>query len=166
MQIQKAIEQVFLQLNKVLEQIGSEEYRLPRSILSNATIGQHVRHIIELFLCLDAGYETGTVNYENRKRDYQIETDKMVAAGLLFTIAGRLEKPDKFLELEAGYDADSNDLIRIESNYYREMIYNLEHTVHHMALIRVGLQEIASVKVPEGFGIAASTIKYREACAR
>lgn len=166
MQIQKAIEQVFLQLHKVLEQMGPDDYQLPRPILFNATIGQHMRHIIELFQCLNAGYETGTVNYENRKRDYQIETDKMIAAGLLFTITRHLEKPDKSLELEAGYDADSDNLIRIESNYYRELIYNLEHTVHHMALIRVGLQEVASVKVPEGFGIASSTIKFRAACAR
>lgn len=166
MQIQKAIGQVFMQLNKVLEQIAPDDYKEPRRVLFNASIGQHVRHIIELFLCLNTGYETGIVNYENRKRDYLIETDKMVAAGLLFSITNRLEKPDKSLKLEAGYDADSDDQVLIDSNYYREMIYNLEHTVHHMALIRVALQGMDSVKIPEGFGIASSTIKYREACAR
>ena len=63
--------------------------------------------------------------------------------------------------LEAGYDDSSNDTIVISTNYFRELVYNLEHTVHHMALIRVGINEVSAVKVPEEFGVASSTIKYK-----
>ena len=166
MQLQQAIKNVFVQLSDTLEQLSSEQYKQPSKILFNATIGQHTRHIIELFMELDKGYETGTVNYENRKRDYLIETDKGFACSLLHKIYTGLNKPDKELLLESNYDELSKDVIVIKSNYYREVIYNLEHTVHHMALIRVGVTEVSNVDLPEGFGVASSTIKYRKACAQ
>ena len=166
MQLQQAIKNVFVQLTDTLQQLSAEQYKQPSKILFNATIGQHTRHIIELFMELDKGYETGTVNYEKRKRDYLIETDKDFAASLLFEIYNRLNKPDKGLILESNYDEHSNEVIAIKSNYYREVIYNLEHTVHHMALIRVGVTEVSGIKLPEGFGVASSTIKYRKECAQ
>lgn len=166
MQLQQAIRNVFVQLSNSLEQLSAEQYTQPSQILFNATIGQHVRHVVELFLCLNKGYETGTVNYEKRKRDYRIESDKEFASELLHTIYNELVKADRPLYLEAGYDEHSDEVLTIETNYYREVVYNLEHTVHHMALIRVGINELSAIILPEGFGVASSTIKYREACAQ
>jgi hypothetical protein len=51
------------------------------------------------------------------------------------------------------------------TNYYREMAYNLEHTIHHMALIRTGINDVSRISVPENFGVAISTMKYRKQCA-
>ena len=106
------------------------------------------------------------VNYEKRKRDYRIETDKAFAAEQLQIIYAGIDRPDKYLLLEAGYDEHSDELLTIPSNYYREVVYNLEHTVHHMALIRVGITDVSTVQLPDGFGVASSTIKYRNACAQ
>ena len=77
-----------------------------------------------------------------------------------------LDRPAKSLLLQAAYDDSSDDSITVETNYYREIVYNLEHTVHHMALIRVGVNEVSELELPEGFGVASSTIKYRKACAQ
>lgn len=166
MHLQQAISNVFVQLSDSIEQLTHEQYIQPLPSLSNATIGQHVRHIIELFICLENGYEAGLVNYEKRKRDYSIETNKGFAKQLLVSIASGLGKPNKTLMLEAGYDDLSEDMITIETNYLREVVYNLEHTVHHMALIRVGISSFAEVKLPDSYGVASSTIKYRQACAQ
>ncbi len=70
MLLKQPIQNVFVQLSESLHQLTDAEYSQPSNILFNASIGQHVRHIIELFLCLEKGYETGVVNYEKRKRDY------------------------------------------------------------------------------------------------
>ena len=166
MQLQESIKNVFLQLNDSLAQLGHEEYTKPSKQLFHATIGQHVRHIIELFVCLEKGYATGIVNYEKRKRELAIETDKEYARQLLSGIFRNIDRPDKTLLLEANYDEHSDETLLIGTNYYREIIYNLEHTVHHMALIRVGINEVSSVQVPQEFGVAASTIKHKKACAQ
>jgi hypothetical protein len=166
MQLQQSIQHIFVQINQSLEQLTCEQYSKPSKILFGATIGQHVRHIIELFICLQNGYDEGIINYENRKRDYAIETDKEFAASLLNSIYLTLDKNNKELILEVGYDEHSAETISIATNYYREIAYNLEHTVHHMALIRVGINEVSNIEIPDNFGVASSTIKYRQTCAQ
>lgn len=162
MQLQQAVQNVFVQLSDTIEQLSTEQYSQPCSSLNNATIGQHIRHTIELFQCLENGYETGVVNYEKRKRDVTIETNKGVAAGLFQELYKNLGKENKELQLESMYDDTSDELVTVTTNYYREIIYNLEHTIHHMALIRIGVKEVSMVELPEDFGVASSTIRYRK----
>jgi hypothetical protein len=166
MMLKQPIQHVFVQLSETLNQLSNEEYMQPSEILLNATIGQHVRHIIELFQCLEKGYSEGVVNYEKRKRDYQIETNKELAASLLKEIYHNIERSNKEIILEAEDYCDSMQIVLIPSNYYRELAYNLEHTIHHMALIRVGINEVSSVELPDEFGVAYSTVKYRQQCAQ
>lgn len=164
--MQQAIQHAFVQLTTTLQQLTDEQYVQPSQVLFNATIGQHVRHIIELFIELEKGYESGVVNYEHRKRDYTIETNKTFACTLLQQVYAGINKPDKQLLLQANYNEDADGTLEIPTNYYREVVYNLEHTVHHMALIRVGVNEVSALRVPDSFGVASSTIKYRKACAQ
>jgi hypothetical protein len=166
MQLQQAVNTIFVQMTGSLSQLSPPQYSQSCTTLFNNTIGQHVRHIIELFQCLENGYESGIVNYEKRKRDTLIETDKELASGLLVAIHHGLNKPNKSLTLEASYDEHVTGSIAIETNYFREVAYNLEHTIHHMALIRVGITEITNIQLPEDFGVASSTIKYRKQCAQ
>jgi hypothetical protein len=166
MLLKHPIQNVFVQLSESLNQLTDAEYTQPSNILFNATIGQHVRHIIELFLCLEKGYDEGIINYEKRKRDYRIETDKKLAASLLKDIYRGLNRANKDVILEAEDYSDTAEIVSIPSNYYREIAYNLEHTIHHMALIRVGINEVSSVVLPNEFGVAYSTIKFRQQCAQ
>ena len=166
MQLQQAVNNVFVQLAATLDQLPQQEYVQPCTTLFNNTIGQHVRHIIELFQCLEIGYDSGMINYEKRNRDLVIETDKEFAARLLQEIFINLSRSNKELVLEAMYDEHATKPITISTNYYREIAYNLEHTIHHMAMIRVGVNEVSSIQLPEDFGVASSTVKYRKQCAQ
>ena len=122
--------------------------------------------IIEMFQCLEKGYETGVVNYEKRKRDQQIETNKEFALGLLQEIHAGLGKSDKELILEGVYNDDSNHVMQFATNYYREIVYNLEHTIHHMALVREGMKELTSIELPDNYGMASATVKHKKSCAQ
>jgi hypothetical protein len=166
MLLKEPIQNVFVQLSGSLNQLVDAEYAQPSKILLNATIGQHTRHIIELFLCLEKGYVSGVINYEKRKRDHRIETDRELAIQLLKDIYYRIGRPNKDLVLETEDFGGDMTTVSIPTNYYREIAYNLEHTIHHMALIRVGINEVSSVVLPDEFGVAFSTIKHRKECAR
>ena len=165
-QLKQSIKNVFGHLNDSLQQLSDEQYNRPSKHLFNATIGQHVRHIIELFICLQGGYRTGIINYEKRDRDLRIQTDREFAKQWLIKIYQNMDVPDKALMLEANYDEHSGESFFIPTNYQREALYNLEHTIHHMALIRVGINEVSTLQVPQEFGVAASTIKHQNTCAR
>ena len=166
MDLQNAVNLVFFQLSNSLERLDDRQYDYPCKNLSGNTIGQHVRHIIEMFQCLEAGYETGEVDYEKRKRDRRIETDKFFASELLVEIMQQIGKENKTLDLLMSFDSISARPDKIGTNYYREIAYNLEHTIHHMALIRVGLRELGNIPVDDSYGVASSTLKYRKQCAQ
>jgi hypothetical protein len=70
---------VLTQLADAVGQITEADFRKPSPALSNATIGQHLRHTLEFFVCLEQGYESGIVNYDKRQHDKAIENDKFVA---------------------------------------------------------------------------------------
>jgi hypothetical protein len=166
MQLRNAVNEIFIQLSQSLRLLNATEYRQPSERLFNATIGQHVRHIIELFQCLQWGYEAGVVNYDKRERNLLLEQDKDFAMGQLVLLFNNMERPDKNLVLQAIYDEHGNEPVHIHTNYLRELAYNLEHTIHHMALIRVGINEISNVQLPENYGVASSTTKHKKACAQ
>ena len=160
--IQTAINQI----RDVLIQLSDEEYTTPCMPLSGATIGQHVRHVIELLQSLEQGYDSGCVNYEHRKRDMLIETNRFTAIELINEIPSKLAKEDKALRLEADDYDDSDEKVLIDTNYHRELAFNLEHTIHHMALMKVGIHTLTGIRLPEEFGVAYATMKYRRQCAQ
>ena len=164
MQFKEPISHLLEQLRSVIDGLNDKQFTTPVNVLSGSTIGQHTRHILEFYIELDKGYKSGAVDYDQRERNHAIESNKYVAIESLTAIRENLGKPDRELILMVNYGADEAQAIA--TTYYRELIYNLEHTVHHMALIRIGVNAVSAIEIPEGFGIAASTLKYRQACAQ
>ena len=147
----------------LLQQLTNEELTLPLPELSNATIGEHMRHIIELLGALLNHYESGSINYDKRKRDIILQSDTKEAIKILEKYCSELDKPNKSLYLKHNCFSDTETL---ETNYFRELLYNLEHSIHHQALIKVALFSFPHIKVSESFGVAPSTLAYRKQCAQ
>jgi hypothetical protein len=147
----------------VLRQLPDADYSKPCLQLSNATIGEHTRHIIEMYQCLLNQYDSGIVNYDLRKRDTRIQTQTQLAIMAIVGVLDSIDRPNKKLELQQRVDGEP---IRIESNYFRELLYNLEHCIHHQALIKVALVGHNGLQVSDHFGVARSTIEYRNQCAQ
>jgi uncharacterized damage-inducible protein DinB len=165
MNINLACAHILSQLTDLVARISEGDFVKPSNQLSQSTIGQHLRHTLEFFICFERGYQQGIVNYDKRAHDKQIECDKYIA---LATI-GRIEEfvksfEEKELKLEVGYDLSQDEFVTINTTATRELVYNIEHAVHHMAIIKIGVREVASyVDLPTDFGVAASTIRYHEA---
>ena len=150
------------ELSGLLHQLSNSEYSKPCREL-NATIGEHTRHIIEMFQCLDRFYDSGLVDYDKRERNYDIQTDVHSALEAIAAIQENLDKPNKKIEIQQFIDASE---IIIESNYDRELLYNLEHCIHHQALIKVAILQCENVTIDSNFGVARSTIAYKNQCAQ
>ncbi len=168
MNLNKACSNILTQLTDLTNQISEHDFAKPIDSLGHSTIGQHLRHTLEFFVCLEQGFEQGLINYDKRAHDKLIESDKFIALASLNRIHDFIlsQPADKSLKLEAGYDLDKEEFVTIETNFLRELVYNIEHAVHHMAIMKIGIREIApDIKLPHDFGIAASTIRYQETTA-
>ena len=166
MQLLGACKSILDQLEDVVMQINAQDYSKPSVTLSSSTLGQHLRHTLEFFLCLESGFEIGLVNYDKRNHDKLIESDKFIALAFLDRIRHFVSNhsEDKMLKLEMAYERDSENWLTIETNYWRELVYNIEHAVHHMAIMKIGIREVAPyVRLSADFGIAVSTLRYKEA---
>jgi len=149
------------ELVALLDQLSDTEYAKKCPQLSNATIGEHTRHIIEMFQCLQNFYDSGLVNYDKRARNILIQTSTDFAIKSIVDIQNNLDKENKKIELQQIIDGEE---IRIDSNYHRELLYNLEHCIHHQALIKVAILQCENVQIDADFGVARSTIEYRTKC--
>lgn len=169
MQLVYACRTILQQLTDLVTQLHPEDFCRPAESLSGASVGQHLRHTLEFFICLEAGYARGVVNYDQRAHDKTLEVDKQAALAALQRIQHFVEHiliQERTLNLEVGYSASDDDVVRVETNTMRELVYNIEHAVHHMAIIKIGLREVApDVALPHGFGVASSTLRYHQAAA-
>ncbi|MFZ2906931.1 MAG: hypothetical protein WAZ98_12060 [Cyclobacteriaceae bacterium] len=166
MNLHKACANILAQLNDLITQLSDRDFSSPLTSLGHSSIGQHVRHTLEFFICLEEGFQGGLINYDKRAHDKLIETDKVLAQSTILKIQKFIaaQQTDKALKLEVGYDLEREEFVTIETNFLRELVYNIEHAVHHMAIMKIGIREIApAIILPHDFGIAASTIRYHEA---
>lgn len=158
-----------IEIKKVVVQLTNEQYSYPSETLFGATIGQHVRHILEFYQSVFNGLDTKTVNYDNRKRNLLIETDCQYAIQVIDEInAGlSLDVFDETLVLEGNFCAEEEKETKIKTTLFRELAYCLEHSIHHQALIKVGLLEVNCLSfIDETFGLAPATIRFRKVCAQ
>jgi uncharacterized damage-inducible protein DinB len=165
MNISKACVQILDQLADLVQQLTPSDFCKASDALSNSTVGQHLRHTLEFFICFEEGFGKGIINYDKRAHDKLIESDKFIALATIKRISCFVESlnENKMLKLEVGYDLHNDDFVTIDTNSTRELVYNIEHAVHHMAIMKIGIREVASyVKLPSDFGVAASTVRYKE----
>jgi uncharacterized damage-inducible protein DinB len=159
-----------LEINDLLKGLSQEQYSRKLEILTDASIGQHVRHILEFYQCLFNGAISKEVNYDARKRDLKLETDLHFASKTVDEIINVLLaiKSDFPVNFIADYSTSQDQKpTLIQSTFYRELAYNLEHSIHHQALIKVAITEMQLTSlVKETFGYAPSTIRHIKICAQ
>lgn len=159
-----------VEINDLLKGLTQEQYNRQLEILSNASIGQHVRHILEFYQCLFKGEQSKEVNYDSRQRDLKLESDVHFASKTIDDIINALLdiKADFAVTFVADYSTvEDQKPTLIQSSFYRELAYNLEHSIHHQALIKVAITEMQLTSlVKNTFGYAPSTIRHIKICAQ
>jgi len=147
-------------LKSLLCHLSDEHYNTNISHLTNSSIGAHTRHIIELLKCTIDGYNKCEIDYIKRNRNLTLERDRFLAISTIIELEKNLKQPDKQLLMVTEKQENVFETI-VTTTYFREVVYNTEHTIHHLALIKVGLIELKMEIVNPDFGMAYSTIKYK-----
>ena len=158
----KLLSGVMQQLREFVSSVEDEAYVRPLDVLNGASLGQHTRHVLEFYLCLLEGLKSNSnvVNYGNRRRDPLLETDRGLALRTLLQIENHIQEYRSDRSLSLCY-AEASEKLLLPSSLHREYAFNIEHSVHHMALLRIGAREACpSLSLGESFGIAQETLAY------
>lgn len=162
--LHSSAKELLTQLSFVIDICKEEDFTKPLPELSSSTFGQHVRHTLEFFICLFDAKNDGFINYDNRKHDGLIETDKKLAQSIIQSILTFLDqnKEDFAISFKANYSFKEGEINSMPSSFHRELAYNIEHAIHHMALLKVAVnQTLTYIQLPENFGVASSTVRYQ-----
>ena len=165
MSLQNSAINLLDQLKHTIEALKPSDFSTSVEFLGDSTIGQHMRHTIEFFICLMDASLDQVINYDQRKHDTIIETDPKLAISIIGSIQDFLSKDgvDRPIVHEANYELENGENIRMTSSYHRELAYCIEHAIHHLALIKVAIhQKFNYVTLPPHFGVASSTVRYQQ----
>lgn len=155
----KDTRETLYRLIDAIGQLSNEEFATKIALLYNSSIGEHTRHIIELYIQLFRGYDFKLINYDARDRELVLQTSVNSAISRVQLIIDHIERDDIELQISTLYNGQE---FKIKSNYYREVLYNLEHCIHHQAIIKIGLACLEKDIVDTSFGVAKSTLEYRK----
>ena len=158
------------QLHDLLQKIPVSAYTGKPEVLYGASIGQHIRHILEFYLLMISGSIEGVISYDKRQRDLRIENEREYAITIIRKIIKNLDllREEDPVLFEGDFTSDSSCNNSIVSSVGRELAYCIEHSIHHQALIKAGLIGMGKhALTDEHFGVAYSTIRYRDqSCAQ
>lgn len=162
---QHLLEQLRLQL-AVLSQNNNSIYSDAIPIIGGASIGAHLRHILDFYNAYYYGSSKGHIDYDDRQRNTKIENE--LAAGLeqILVVIEQLEEGhslnNKTVTVNTAVETNRDKSIG-ESNLIRELQSLHSHTTHHMAIIAIVLK-LNKINVDNDFGKAPSTIQYERSC--
>ncbi len=155
---------------ELLELISDDAYARRLAVALNASIGGHYRHCLDHFDCLlESVRESDLIDYDRRKRDLNVESDRKRA----IAVSRRIQQSLRDLPVtqihttvsvrcKVHYRVDRTQ--EVDSTLAREIMYVVAHGVHHFALIAV-MARVMDFPLPADFGVAPSTLQHRASLA-
>ena len=162
MKIINQTSEILNQTINLIDSLSQSEYTTPLSVLNDTSVGQHFRHIIEFYVELINGYEKNLICYDNRKRNTDFETNQDLIISKFRAINDEIKSFDlnKNISIKSNHGTDDEGDSLSQSSILRELIYALDHTVHHLAIIKIAIQsEYKHLELDPNLGVAPSTIR-------
>jgi hypothetical protein len=129
--------------------------------------GSHLRHVIEHYRALVFPSVKGVVDYDQRKRERDLEVNPASATALLLALQQALQTwPAGCLDTAVcvkGQGGTGGEFeFSVMSSLGRELAFVASHTVHHFALLLDYCQQ-HFISTPTHFGKAPSTVAHENA---
>ncbi len=153
------------QAERLLIELSDDDYSCGVEAFYGSTIGQHLRHCLDHYRSFLSGLANAKIDYDHRTRAEALESSTDHALSEVREIQSKIralkeiEVPVGLLvKMDCGGDADQEWQ---PSTLGRELQFLVSHTVHHFAMIG-GMCTCLSIDLEKGFGVAPSTLRYRE----
>ncbi len=136
-------ENILEENRQYLREIDEQLYAAKKPVLSNHSIGYHTRHVLEHLQCLIDQSTSGVINYDLRRRKPEAEESTAAALEAIEQLLHDLHTVtlEEELMVEISLDENVEDYFYVKTSFERELLYNLEHIIHHNSLIRQVLSE-------------------------
>jgi len=155
--------QAIAQARDVVTSLSDETYGA--RVDGRSPAGAHIRHVLDHYLALRDGVAKGVVDYDHRRRDCAVETNRQAALERLQQVEHWLTSmaPESVsLSVKSEVSLCDCQFLTLESDLARELLYTLNHTVHHMAYVAL-LLKFNGESVADNIGVAPATASYQRA---
>lgn len=151
------------QMIMFIDSLSESEYQYIPTPLFDSSIGQHLRHIVDLFLALMNGANE-EINYDIRRRGAPIETDSNIGLKELNEIRDWISKiteddinQNTLIHTETALHTQQTDTFK--SSFGRELCFASSHLVHHLAIM-AAIAKMAGKNVDSTLGLAPATATF------
>lgn len=137
-------------------------------VLAGGTIGKHIRHTLDHFAAALHGAGDGVqpgamIDYDRRRRDVPIESDRTVAGEAARDLSRRISALDESVlrgpvRIRVMLSSDGVEA-ELESTLARELAFAAHHAIHHCAMMKAIAAEFGVV-CSQDFGKAPSTLRF------
>lgn len=162
------------QIMTFIEGLTTTEYQYIAAPLFDSSIGQHLRHIVDLYLALIGSTSAQksslsppdicNINYDVRRRGAGIETDKDTGLAELSNIRQWLTNvaehdinKEALVRTEVSLTAQQSEVFR--SSFGRELCFASSHLTHHLAIM-AAIAKMAGKEVDPYLGLAPATATF------
>ncbi len=144
--------------------IPENDYSRELDVFNGSTLGKHFRHIYDFFHCLVEQCACHKVDYAQRTRESIIENDPFFVREKFEQLKKEISPLNEDLPMDvyADFHLSDGNRPKVASTIGRELMYAYDHAVHHLAIVKIGIQSLqANIALDKNLGVAASTIQHQ-----
>ncbi|MDX2319320.1 MAG: hypothetical protein QNK26_01850 [Moritella sp.] len=144
----------------LLTSMTNEQYCLRAKPYISSSIGEHLRHILDLYYALKGNVQT--IDYDIRRRGALVETCRLTGLAeleqikmWLFTLEPQMMGNNVLMSTEVS--VIETLVVQVETSLMRELIFVSMHAIHHYALMDISAK-LCDIDTPKNMGIAPATL--------
>ncbi|GAC30946.1 hypothetical protein [Paraglaciecola polaris] len=155
------------QAKTFLKHISHHAYQEVMTPQISSSAGAHMRHVIDHYLALKQGMESGEVDYNLRHRHSDVAKSTTAALQAWHEIETWLvevyqQDMQNTLNVLAETSVETTYINQVSSTLGRELLFVSSHAVHHFSLLAI-IVSLQGQTTHALFGVAPATATYQRA---
>ena len=160
--LRSALIDTLSQIEEILDAILKLPDNQTAVLYIDTRVGSHVRHALDHYKALLLLEDSDVVDYNLRSRQSPMETDVDAAKREIAIIREQLcmfTYKDRSVRVVSEISCSETEVGEFESFLFREILWVVNHTIHHAAMIKVLLGQ-RGLCLADHIGLAPATASY------